>query len=278
MTSMTIAGNGLITGQLSTVTLSLKQSVEPGIAFEIEGVRIPAEAEYVVDTSRGVTLARHGKVLSIVEHFLAACAMSGLTNMDVVVQGAPELPLLDGSAQEWIKALSQVSSLKPECDPLWRLSQPLYYQDPQQAAIQLWAIPADHLKLTYLVDFDHPDLQNRWFAWDALSSDTVLKEAVAPARTFGFASELPHLQAMGLAMGVTVENTLGLIETGGYTSALRFSDEAVRHKLLDFIGDMMLCGLPILNLTGHYFIQKAGHTSHIAFAQQLKSLLVKIAQ
>ena len=93
--------------------------------------------------------------------------------------------------------------------------------------------------------------------------------AIAPARTFGFVRELPALQAQGLAKGVSLDNTLGLTDEGGYTAELRLPDEPLRHKVLDLIGDLMLCGVPITGIRAHIVARNAGHTSHMAFGKQL---------
>ena len=270
-----ISGTGLITGLPVEVTLE-PAAEGHGIVFETGGVRIPAHPDFVVNTDRGVTLGRDGKTLSIVEHFLSACAMMGWSDLLVNIQGAPELPLLDGSAQEWVKRLKQELPAPTASNSQLILHQPVEITDPRNPGIHLHAFPADVLRLTYLVDFPHPDLRQRWLTWNE-QTDPPLLEAIAPARTFGFVSELPALQARGMALGVTVENTLGLIEEGGYTSPLRFEDEPVRHKILDLIGDLMLCGVPITELKAHIIVYWGGHAAHLAFGRQLAEHVTRIS-
>ena len=81
--------------------------------------------------------------------------------------------------------------------------------------------------------------------------------------------ELPKLQARGLAKGVSFENTLGLNDDGSYTADLRFPDECLRHKVLDFIGDMTLCGIPLSRMNAQFILFCAGHTSHIQLGKKL---------
>jgi UDP-3-O-[3-hydroxymyristoyl] N-acetylglucosamine deacetylase len=261
----TLSGIGLITGLPVTVELS-PSPAGTGIMFEIDGVFIPADPAYAVNTERGVTLGKEGKTLSIVEHFLSACAMTHHTDLLLRVKGAPELPLLDGSALEWVAFLSQAEL--PCFQSTMTLTQPVHYTDHE---IQLSATPSDSLEITYAVDFDHPDLKQAQWTWQA--SEGELLSAICPARTFGFVSELPKLQASGLAKGVSLENTLGLYEDGQYTTPLRMPDEPIRHKILDFIGDMMLCGICIPNMQAKFEIRHGGHTSHLAFGQQLRASL-----
>jgi len=255
---MTLSGTGLITGLPVTVELS-PSLAGTGIVFEIDGVFIPANPVYAIHTDRGVTLGKEGKTLSIVEHFLSACAMTHHKDLQLSVKGAPELPLLDGSALEWVEFLNQ-ANLPVSRSPM-TLTQPVVYTD------QLSATPSDCLEITYTVDFDHPDLKQAQWTWHA--SEGELLDAVCAARTFGFVSELPKLQASGLAKGVSLENTLGLYEDGRYTKPLRMPDEPIRHKVLDFVGDMMLCGICIPDMRAKFEIYHGGHTSHLAFGRQL---------
>lgn len=270
-TALSVSGTGLITGQ--PVSVEIQQALPgSGIVFQLGDVQIPAKPGFVVNTDRGVTLGNQGKTLSIVEHFLSACAMTGYDDLCVSVSGAPELPLLDGSALPWVQHLHDQfgTSGQAPSDSL-RLLQPVVYQAPENPEIQLLALPAETLKITYLVDFPHPDLRQRWFSWQEDQGSLI--EQIAPARTFGFLSELPALQARGLALGVSIENTLGLTDEGDYTSPLRLPDEPIRHKILDLIGDLMLCGVPISRLKAHLMVACSGHGSHLAFGQQLATYL-----
>lgn len=271
----TLAGTGLITGKPVEVHLR-PMPAGTGIVFDVAGTRIPAQPSYVINTDRGVTLAAEGKTLSLVEHFLSACAMVGATDLCLRVSGAPELPILDGSALPWVQFLQAhvpVNSVAFESEIL-DLQAPVVYSDPGDPQIHLTAFPADRLEITYLVDFDHPDLRRRWWTWQ--ESQGSLIAAIAPARTFGFVSELPALQARGLALGVSLDNTLGLTETGDCTTPLRMPDEPIRHKILDLIGDLMLCGIPIHRLKARLVVFCAGHGSHLAFGQQLRQVLMPI--
>ncbi|MBX2861787.1 MAG: UDP-3-O-acyl-N-acetylglucosamine deacetylase [Vampirovibrio sp.] len=264
----TVSGKGLITGLPVTVEIEAAP-IGHGIVFYLDGeLPIPARLETVVNTERGVTLGHpSGKFLAIVEHFLSACAMAEASDLKVSVNGAPELPLLDGSAIEWIKHLN---TGLPDCmikpKPELELAQPVHYV--HNDTTLLYALPSNRLQVTYAVDFDHPDLRQRWIRWDS-AKDTV--EDIAKAQTFGFVRELPTLQAMGLAKGVDEHNTLGLTDDGGYTRPLRMEDEPIRHKILDLWGDLMLTGLNPLHIKAHIFAFNAGHASHTGFAKKLLS-------
>ncbi|MCA9798339.1 MAG: UDP-3-O-acyl-N-acetylglucosamine deacetylase [Cyanobacteria bacterium HKST-UBA04] len=268
---VTLEGVGLITGLPLKATLE-KPATQSGITFYLpDGSVIPAIADTVVNTFRGVTLASPtGKTLSIVEHLLSACAMANVRHLDVRLQGqgdiAPELPLLDGSALPWFEVLAPFSDGAPET--VFELASTLVHTDPDDPDVEIVAVPSDTLKLTYLMNFDHPGLKQKWYTYIE-ATDGPLGTAIAPARTFGFVRELPALQAQGLAKGVSLDNTLGLTDEGGYTAELRLPDEPLRHKVLDLIGDLMLCGVPITGIRAHIVARNAGHTSHMAFGKQL---------
>lgn len=271
-TSASISGIGLITGL--PVTIQIEQApVGSGIQFQLDETVIPASPAYVVNADRGVTLGKDGKTLSIVEHFLSACAMVGAFDLHVRVEGGPELPLLDGSSQPWVALLQQELGFSPAQpqQPRYVLTQAVSYQHPTRPEIQLWALPSAQLQISYLVNFPHPDLANRWFSWQPSHGELI--NQIAPARTFGAVSELPILQAQGLAKGVSLENTLGLTDEGGYTSPLRFEHEPIRHKILDLIGDLMLCGIPITQLQAHIVVFWGGHAAHLEFGKILYNAL-----
>ncbi len=265
-----VEGTGLITGLPVQVTIRQGQPGD-GILFEVgDDIEIPALLETVVNADRGVTLGHpSGKTLSIVEHFLCACSLLGLSNLRVTVQGAPELPLLDGSAAPWVDVMANHFKRPPsKLVPDMTLPQAVFYEHNEKT--RLYALPASHFKITYSVDFPHPGLENAFEHWDSLAETT---EQIAPARTFGFVRELPILQAQGLAKGVSLENTLGLTDEGGYTTPLRLNNEPVRHKMLDLIGDLTLMGFNPLRMKAHIYAFNAGHNSHTVFAKRFRQAL-----
>ncbi|MBK8190992.1 MAG: UDP-3-O-acyl-N-acetylglucosamine deacetylase [Vampirovibrionales bacterium] len=278
---VTVAGTGLITGLPCVAQIerlappSEDDGLAHGIVFDLgDGVMIPASLAAVMHADRGVTLgdARSGQTLSIVEHFLAACALSGARHLRVRITGAPELPILDGSADPWTDALRRLGfdalEANAETQPVAPLRQAVFCRHHESACV--YALPAPYFQLTYAVDFPHPGLRDVWVNWDS-SRDGI--EWISPARTFGFVRELPLLQAKGLARGVSADNTLGLTDEGGFTAPLRLDDEPVRHKMLDLLGDLMLAGVSPLRLGARVIAVGAGHAAHIAFARQLRAVM-----
>ncbi|MEB3286532.1 MAG: UDP-3-O-acyl-N-acetylglucosamine deacetylase [Vampirovibrionales bacterium] len=275
---LTLKGNGLITGLPVTVTIEPGKANQ-GVVFYVQQkpdaespatIAIPARLESVVNTERGVTLASPtGQTLSIVEHFLCAVALCGHCDLNVYVQGASELPLMDGSAKVWHEALVSHFGAKLHCSQAdLELTQAVFFR--LDDSVCVYALPASHYQVTYAVDYEHPDLKNQWIRWDS-KEDKI--EDILKARTYGYLRELPLLQARGLAKGVTLENTLGLTDEGGYTSALRIEREPLYHKVLDLTGDLMLSGINPLRLKAHIYALHGGHGGHIGFAKKLRKAL-----
>jgi UDP-3-O-[3-hydroxymyristoyl] N-acetylglucosamine deacetylase len=129
---------------------------------------------------------------------------------------------------------------------------------------QISLYPADELKVTYTINFDHPLLRHQTRSI-SLTEDSFIEE-IAPARTFGFLKDVEALRQKGLALGGSLDNAIVLGETGVLNNTLRFEDEFVRHKILDVIGDLALTGHPII---GHIVAHRGGHGLHTAFAAQI---------
>ncbi|MBE9130150.1 UDP-3-O-acyl-N-acetylglucosamine deacetylase, partial [Coleofasciculus sp. LEGE 07081] len=126
------------------------------------------------------------------------------------------------------------------------------------------ALPAPTTRFTYGLDFDLPAIGNQWYSWTPLQESFA--EAIAPARTFGLAHQIEHLRDRGLIKGGSLENALVCDEQGWLNPPLRFSNEPVRHKLLDLVGDLSLLGtFPV----AHFLAYKASHYLHIQLARAL---------
>jgi UDP-3-O-[3-hydroxymyristoyl] N-acetylglucosamine deacetylase len=275
-----LSGVGLISGK--SVIVRLEQGLKgQGVCFVFAstGAVLPAHPEFIVDTQRGVTLMHPEtkQLLSIVEHFLAGVSLSGWHDVTATIIGdTPELPLLDGSALPWYQAIishwGNATSEKEQ--PIYTLGKPVFLNG-STLKTAMYALPAERFSITYTLDYRHSGFQRAWATWHGRGDTIISVEQLLSAQTFGLVDELPILQAKGLALGVTLENTLGLCADGvGYTRALKFDKEPFYHKMLDLIGDFHLCGLPVDSLNIAIVAVNAGHTSHIAFAKQLKKHLI----
>ncbi|MFB2839173.1 UDP-3-O-acyl-N-acetylglucosamine deacetylase [Floridanema evergladense] len=234
---------------------------------------IPAKLEVVTQTLLSTQLGENAQSVRTVEHLLAALTAMGVHDARIEIDG-PEVPLLDGSAQVWVKAIAGTrlgagaihelplqAQDSPSPQSLFPSPLSVYHGD-----AFVCAIPAPELRFTYGIDFAVPAIGNQWYSW--CPSQESFTEAIAPARTFGLASQVEELRAKGLIKGGSLENALVCDHDGWINPPLRFANEPVRHKILDLVGDLSLLGnIPI----AHYIAYKASHNLHIQLAKLLQA-------
>ena len=258
--SIAVQGVGLHSGK--PIEMQLKPA-EPntGIVFyrvdePSKNMEILARWDCVVDTRMNTCLGNaDGLVISTVEHFMGALAGLGITNIRVELSG-PEMPLMDGSARDFVKLLESAEVVSQD-QPVKALKilKPVSFRDDKGAETRLE--PADSgFKLNFEIDFP----QTKIIGHQEISIDfneENFKKLIAPARTFGFVAELEQLRAMGLAQGATLESAIAIQGDGVLNpDGLRDPNEFVEHKVLDAIGDLYQAGGPII---GVFFGVKSGH-------------------
>lgn len=200
------------------------------------------------------------------EHFMAACAILGIDSIDVYVS-KPEFPVLDGSSKVWVD-LFKSAGLTKKKQQFYTVKEPVYYLNGKTSLVVL---PDKELTLSYAVNYNHPDLIRQWVAFDNKNIDEIIE-----ARTFGFYRDLKKFQLLGFAKGVNIDNTLGLMDDGTYSSELRSEKEPIKHKILDLFGDFYLTGVSILDMKAQILVKEAGHAVHVKVAKDLKDKLIKI--
>ncbi|MEL4895151.1 UDP-3-O-acyl-N-acetylglucosamine deacetylase [Crocosphaera sp. Alani8] len=223
---------------------------------------IPATVATVNQTLLSTELMANGATVRTVEHLLAALIGSGVENACIEIDG-PEVPLLDGSAKNWVDALVE-SGLNPsEMAVGTPIDEPVWVRD-QDAFVA--AIPAPEMRFSYGIDFPYEAIANQWISWNPKKEP--FQELIAPARTFGFADQIEQLKQSGLIKGGTLDNALVCDRSGWLNPPLRFENEPARHKLLDLIGDLSLLGtIP----QAHFLAYKASHKLHVQLAKALFS-------
>ena len=233
--NLKLQGAGLMFA--APVEIEIKPSDKKGIRFHIQDGIVEACVENVVSTEHCVVLAdvQNGAKhkIALVEHFMAACAICEIDALDVYFSSQGfEMPIFDGSALVWVEKFNEVGFIG-ESDEVAKLNKPITFEKDN---IALSLIPSQNdTKITYAVNFNHPDLNNRWIT---LEQEKNINEIIE-ARTFGYLKDLERFQAAGYSKGVTIENTVGLTDDG-YTTELRSIYEPVKHKVLDIIGDLYL--------------------------------------
>jgi len=229
-----------------------------GIVFRrtdlIPAADIPARWDHVTP-SKLCTLLDNGKgvTVSTVEHVMAALAGTGIHNALVTVNG-PEVPILDGSSAPFVRGILRAGiALQPGELRAIRVLRPVEVRDGDAFAR---LTPADHLEIDFEIDFTDAAIGHQEKALD-MANGAFVRE-LADSRTFCRQADVETMQKNGLALGGTYLNAVvvdgaRVLSPGG----LRHEDEAVRHKMLDAMGDLAVAGAPIL---GRYIGHRAGHT------------------
>jgi UDP-3-O-[3-hydroxymyristoyl] N-acetylglucosamine deacetylase len=260
--SAVLSGVGLHSGADASVRL-LPAPSGTGLVFRClpGGQEIPALAANVCDTSRCTRLGANGLEVQTVEHVLSALAGLGVDDAIVEIDG-PEVPAMDGSAAPFA-ALIQAAGMQPQAAAV----RPIVLTHPlvvTEGGCTIAALPSDRFSATVVLDYPrYPYLGTQAAVFDSASGAYAAQ--IAPARTFGFLSEIEALRARGLGLGASYDNALVLGETQ-YETPLRFANEMARHKLLDLIGDLALAGCPIF---AEIFAFKPGHTLNTRLARLL---------
>lgn len=235
-----------------------------------EGKIEPFEAvvDNVLSTDHCVVLGNKKHRAMLTEHLTAALAFCGIDSLDICMDEG-EVPALDGSSKQWVELFEKAGIEKHlfEKKKFYTVKEPVYYLNGKTSLVVL---PSEELYISYAVNYDHPDLTRRWVAYNPKQKDEIIE-----ARTFGFYKDLKKFQMLGFARGVNVDNTLGFLDDGGYTSPLKSDLEPVKHKILDLIGDFYLTGVNPLNMKCQILVKEAGHAVHIKTAKMLKDKLIE---
>ncbi|MDP8079182.1 UDP-3-O-acyl-N-acetylglucosamine deacetylase [Phocoenobacter skyensis] len=232
----------------NTGVLYVRTDLDPAVYF-------PARADSIRDTTLCTCMVNDdGVKISTVEHLNAAMSAVGLDNIIVEVD-APEIPIMDGSSSPFIYLLlsagiEEQNALKK----FIRIKETVRVVEEDK-----WAElkPYNGFKLDFTIDFSHPAISKDVGHYQMEFSAQNFIQQLSRARTFGFMKDIEKLQSMGLVLGGSLDNAIVfdkyriLNEEG-----LRFPDELVRHKMLDAVGDLFMCGY---NIIGEFTAYKSGH-------------------
>ena len=248
-------GIGLHSGE--KVRLTIKPApADNGICFirkDLSGHPvIKTHFENVVDTNMCTTVGNNGFKVSTIEHLMAAFFGLGIDNARVELDG-PEAPIMDGSSAPFIFLLKSAGVREQKNPKRFIVIKKPFKIDEGDRHIYIY--PSNELKISYTIDFHHPLLRNQKYEL-CFSGKDFIKE-ISRARTFGFLKDIDILRENGLAKGGSLDNAIviddfRIINEDG----LRYKDEFVRHKILDFIGDLAILGAPVI---GHFVVKKSGH-------------------
>ncbi len=234
-----------------------------GIVFrrtDLDNFEIPATGRNVAKVSYATSLMRQGVLISTTEHLLSALIGMGVDNVIVELDNL-ELPILDGSALPYVDAFQRVGiQAQRRRREYIRVLRPIEVREGEKF---IGVYPGSGYRIQYAIDFPSPIGQQS--ASVDLAAETY-GASIAPARTFGYKADEQKLRDMGLIRGAGSENAIILGARGPENGPLRFSDEYVRHKVLDLIGDLALAGRRI---EGRVVAERAGHAMHTALVSRL---------
>ncbi len=293
---VTLHGVGLHTGHLVTMTM---KPANPGYGIRFQRVDLPdkpvvkADADYVVDTSRGTTIEYNNARISTIEHTLAAMVGLGVDNALIELDG-PEVPILDGSARMFMEAIDSVGLEEQDAKRIvYSIDQNIHFYDPVKN-VDMLAVPSANYEITALIDFNSPVLGTQHATMKHLGE---FRKEIGPCRTFCFLHELEYLLDNNLIKGGDLSNAIVVVDKivsqeelnrlalvfnkqkievkmeGILNNVqLHFTNEPARHKLLDVVGDLALIGHPI---KAHIIASRPGHASNVEFAKKIKAYIKK---
>ena len=262
---ISLTGTGVHSGAPVSIALCPADS-DTGLRFLISNgdgdvTEIAADQQWVT----GVTLCTvlgdgNGATVATVEHLLAALRGLGVDNAFIEIDSA-EVPIMDGSSIRFVEAIDEVGLTELDASRRYlKVLKPIRVED-NGAEGEL--TPHNGFRLDVEIDFEDEMIGAQRIEIDV--NPGSFRRELSRARTFGFMKDVERLWAAGLALGASLENTVAIGDDRIINrEGLRYTDEFVRHKALDAIGDLALAGAPIL---GAYRSHRGGH--------RLNALVVK---
>ena len=268
--SVSFTGIGLHSGNPVNMTF-LPAEPNTGIRFrraDLDGKpEIEATIDHVVDTNRSTTLGKGNIRLHTVEHVLAAFSGCGIDNAVVEVD-APEPPIADGSSRQYLKMIEK-AGIAPQAESResFKIEEAFELQTGESTVT---VFPHDRLKIT-CTSAGGDGRMTEYFSVE-ITPESWAKE-IAHARTFCFFEEIEQLYTNGLIRGGSLENAVVIRDDAILTNEpLRYSEEFVRHKILDIIGDIFLLGKPFV---GHISAVRPSHAANAELTRQLRAKMLK---
>ncbi|MEG6585078.1 UDP-3-O-acyl-N-acetylglucosamine deacetylase [Dendrosporobacter sp. 1207_IL3150] len=266
--TVTYTGIGLHSGQDVTIRLN-PAPIDTGIVFarvDLPGApQVAAKASNVTSTMRATTLESGNAKVFTVEHLLAAFSAMMVDNCIIEIDSV-EPPVADGSSMPFVELIQQAGIIKQ--DAIRKILAVSAEQTIRHEDKFITILPYNGLRITFTSINSHPLLGVQFGDYE-ITPETFIKE-IAPARTIGFMHEVEALKAQGLALGGSLENAV-VYDAENVLTPLRFSDELVRHKILDVIGDLALAGC----VRGHIIAVKSGHTLNTALANKILANIIE---
>lgn len=255
-------GIGLHSG--TEVNMRLRPApVDTGIVFIRTDLpqqpQIKAIASNVTSTLRATTISSGDVEVFTIEHLMSALFATGIDNCYIELD-SEEPPVTDGSAKVFLELLTKAGSVEQDKEVKVLVIDKVYRIDDKERFIMV--VPYDGFRISFTSLNPHPLIGTQY--QDFIFNTAAYEQEIATARTIAYEKEVEALHKMGLGLGGSLENVI-VYNDEGWMNELRFSDELVRHKILDVIGDLRLAG----KIKGHVIAVKSGHELNTRLAKQI---------
>jgi len=265
--SVSCTGIGLHSGEKVRMTIK-PAPPDSGIKFIRKDLSvrriIKAHFDNVINTTMCTIIGSNGNRVSTIEHLMAAFFGLGIDNAMVEIDG-PEVPIMDGSSAPFIFLIRNVG-IKEQKKPKEFIVIKKAFSI-QEGNRSITIKPSKELKVSFTIDFHHPLISNQQYDFCFSGRDFI--DEISKARTFGFLKDIETLREAGLAKGGSLDNAIVIDDFRVLNEdGLRYKDEFVRHKILDFFGDLAVIGSPVI---GHFHVERSGHSLNHAMLQKLSA-------
>jgi len=254
--SISVKGIGLHTGNLVELTLE-PAPVDNGIKF----IRVDKEKDNVIEaiwsnvseTVLSTTISNsYGVKISTIEHLMSALSGLHIDNLNIYIN-ANEVPIMDGSSKPFVEMIEEIGIKKQSKKrKLLNVKKSIEVAE-NNTSVKI--VPNNQFSIDFEIDFPSKIVSKQSCQLQLINGN--YKTDIAAARTFGFEKDVKYLRSNGLALGGSLDNAVVVGENEILNKdGLRYTDEFVRHKILDSIGDLYLAGSPII---GYFYGNKSGH-------------------
>lgn len=261
-----LTGAGLHSGLTTTVRI---HPAAAGSGLVFTRVDLPGKPRVTVqqidhNAAPFRTVIKHGAAeIHTIEHLLSALAGLGITDCAIDIDGI-EVPGMDGSSRDFVTGIQTagIETLSSTV-PVIAVSRPVSVEE---GLSKMSAQPyAAGLKIDYTLHYAGNTLAQGTYSIDVTEPRYI--QEIASARTFAMKKDAEQMRAAGLGKGANFQNTLIIDGDKALETDLRFSDEPVRHKILDLLGDLYILGCPV---QGHITAHCSGHRTNRSLAMLLK--------
>ena len=254
--SISVKGIGLHTGNLVELTLE-PAAVDNGIKF----IRVDNKNDNVIEaiwsnvseTVLSTTISNsYGVKISTIEHLMSALSGLHIDNINIYIN-ANEVPIMDGSSKPFVEMIEEIGIKKQSKKrKLLNVKKSIEVSE-NNTSVKI--VPNNQFSIDFEIDFPSKIVSKQSCQLQLINGN--YKTDIAAARTFGFEKDVKYLRSNGLALGGSLDNAVVVGENEILNKdGLRYTDEFVRHKILDSIGDLYLAGSPII---GYFYGNKSGH-------------------